>query len=132
MGHDHDGDCEVVTMVGSEVIGEPSFRSLTSSMCWYGVTRLCASSIASLVIACDGRPEANLGDQVFGENSLRSHQSARQGDGGRHLNPVDRLRGSRSRLHGPVAITNSARLDRQVEAASSPKAGTGRERSGSL
>lgn len=63
-GHDHDGDCEVETRIGSEVIGDPSFRRLDA----YDVLvrRNEAVRILDRVAGyrVDGHPEANLGDQV--------------------------------------------------------------------
>jgi hypothetical protein len=62
--HDHDGDCEVVTKVGSEVMGEPSFRRLDA----YDVLvrRNEAVRILDRVAGyrVDGRREGSLGDQV--------------------------------------------------------------------
>ncbi len=61
---DHDGDCEVVTKVGSEVVGEPSLRRLDA----YDVLvrRNEAVRILDRVASfrLDGKPEASLGDQV--------------------------------------------------------------------
>ena len=62
--HDHDGDCEVVTKIGSEVIGEPSFRRLDA----YDVLVRRNEAVRTLDriagYRVDERPEANLGDQV--------------------------------------------------------------------
>jgi hypothetical protein len=62
--NDHEGDCEVVTKIGSKVIGEPSSRRLDA----YDVLvrRNEAVRILDRVAGylVGGRPEANLGDQV--------------------------------------------------------------------
>ena len=80
-GREHDGDCEVVTKIGSEVIGEPSFRRLDA----YDVLvrRNEAVRILDRVAGyrVDGRPEANLGDQVsarkpFGLTNQRGKPTA--------------------------------------------------------
>jgi site-specific DNA-methyltransferase (adenine-specific) len=61
---DHDGDCEIVTKIGKEVIGEPSLRRLDA----YDVLvrRNEAVPILDKVanFRIDGSPEPNLADQV--------------------------------------------------------------------
>ena len=63
-GRDHDGGCEVVTMIGNEVIGEPVVRNLDA----YDV--LVRRNEAVLILdkvagyRIKGKPEPSLGDQV--------------------------------------------------------------------
>lgn len=63
-GRDHDGDCELVTMIGDQVVGEPVVRSLGA----YDVLvrRNEAVRILDLVAGyrVGGKPEPSLGDQV--------------------------------------------------------------------
>ena len=78
---DHDGECEVVTKIGSEIIGEPSLRRLDA----YDVLvrRNEAVLILDRVAAyrVDGHPEPSLGDQVsarkpFGLTNQRGKATA--------------------------------------------------------
>lgn len=63
-GRDHSGGCEVVTMIGDKVVGEPAVRKLDA----YDVLvrRNEAVRILDKVAAyrVDGKPEASLGDRV--------------------------------------------------------------------
>ncbi len=63
-GRDHEGGCEVVTMIGNEIIGEPVVRNLDA----YDVLVRRNESVRILdkVVGYreDGKPEPNLGDQV--------------------------------------------------------------------
>ena len=63
-GSDHDGGCEVVTMIGNEVVGKPAVRKLDA----YNVLvrRNEAVRILDKVASyrVNGQPEPNLGDHV--------------------------------------------------------------------
>ena len=63
-GRDHDGGCEIVTMIGNEIIGEPAVRRLDA----YDVLvrRNEAVRILDKVASyrVNGEPEPSLGDQV--------------------------------------------------------------------
>jgi len=63
-GRDHDGECEVVTMIGSEMVGKPASRRLDAYDVF--VRRNEAVLILDKVTnyRVDGRPEPSLGDQV--------------------------------------------------------------------
>jgi hypothetical protein len=67
---DHDGDCEVVTKIGDDVVGVPSHRRLDA----YDVLvrRNEAVRILDLVAGfrIDDKPEPNLGEQVTARNAF--------------------------------------------------------------
>jgi len=63
-GRDHDGGCEVVTMIGNEVVGKPAVRKLDA----YDVLVRRNEAVRILdKVACfrvDGQPEPSLGNHV--------------------------------------------------------------------
>ena len=61
-GRDHDGECEVVTMIGSDVVGKPAMRRLDA----YDVLvrRNEAVLILDKIAGVNGRVEPSLADQV--------------------------------------------------------------------
>ncbi len=63
-GRDHDGGCEITTMIGSEIIGEPVVRNLDA----YDVLVRRNEAVRILDKVAhfreDGQPEPSLGDQV--------------------------------------------------------------------
>lgn len=63
-GRDHDGECEVVTMIGSEVVGKPAIRRLDAYDVFVRRNEavLILDKVANYRVG--GRPEPSLGDQV--------------------------------------------------------------------
>lgn len=63
-GRDHDGGCEIVTMIGNEVVGKPAVRKLDA----YDVLVRRNEAVCILdKVACyrvNGQPEPSLGNQV--------------------------------------------------------------------